>query len=50
MKAIDPTIKVGVVSIPGESAYHNDYTTHPAWNPRTGQTNYGWTPVLLTSL
>jgi hypothetical protein len=50
MKAIDPTIKVGVVSTPGESAYDNGYTTHPAWNPRTGQTNYGWTPVLLTTL
>jgi len=50
MKAIDPTIEVGVVSVPGESAYNNGYTTHPAWNPRTGQTNYGWTPVLLTTL
>jgi hypothetical protein len=50
MKAIDPTIKVGVVGVPGESAYANGYTDHPARNPRTGQTNYGWTPVLLTTL
>jgi hypothetical protein len=49
MKAVDPTIKVGIVSIPGEdtSAY---YTTHPAINPRTGQTHYGWTPVMLATL
>jgi hypothetical protein len=50
MKAADPTIKVGVVSVPGESAYANGYTDHPARNPRTGVTNYGWTPVLLTTL
>ncbi len=50
MKAVDPTIKVGVVVVPGESAYANGYTDHPAVNPRTGQTNYGWTPVLLTTL
>jgi alpha-N-arabinofuranosidase len=50
MKAVDPTINVGVVAVPDESAYNNGYTDHPAINPRTGQTNYGWTPVLLTSL
>lgn len=50
MKAADPTIKIGVVSAPGESSYHNDYTDHPAYNPRTGQTNYGWTPILLSTL
>jgi hypothetical protein len=50
MKAADPTIKVGVVSVPGEGAYANNYTDHPARNPRTGVTNYGWTPVLLTTL
>ena len=50
MKAVDPTIKVGVVTVPGESAYANGYTDHPARNRRTGQTNYGWTPVLLTTL
>lgn len=50
LKAVDPTIKVGVVGVPGESAYANGYTDHPAYNPRTAQTNHGWTPVLLTSL
>ncbi len=50
MKAADPTIKIGVVAVPGESSYANGYTDHPAVNPRTGQTNYGWTPVLLTTL
>jgi hypothetical protein len=50
MKAADPTIKVGVLGVPGESAYANGYTDHPASNPRTGQINYGWTPVLLTTL
>ena len=50
MKAVDPTIKVGVVGVPGENAYDNGYRDHPAVNPRTGQTNYGWTPVLLATL
>jgi len=50
MKLIDPSIKVGVVSAPGESAYANGYNDHPAWNPRTSKNNYGWTPVLLTTL
>lgn len=50
MKAVDPTIKIGVVAVPGESAYANGYTDHPAFNPRTGQNNYGWTPVLLATL
>jgi alpha-L-arabinofuranosidase len=49
MKAVDPTIKVGVVVITGEDSYVNN-TMHPALNPRTGQTHNGWTPVLLTTL
>lgn len=49
MKAVDPTIKVGVVVTPGEDSYANNFS-HPATNPRTGQTHNGWTPVLLTSL
>ncbi|HEX7652871.1 MAG TPA: hypothetical protein VF607_05160, partial [Verrucomicrobiae bacterium] len=49
MKAVDPTIKVGVVSIPGENAYSNN-ANHFAVNPRTGTTNYGWTPVMLATL
>lgn len=50
MKAADPTIKIGVVVAPGESSYANGYTDHPALNPRTSQINYGWTPVLLSTL
>lgn len=49
MKAADPTIKIGAVAMPGEGAYANN-TDHPAINPRTGTTNYGWTPVLLNTL
>jgi len=50
MKAVDPTIKIGVVAAPGENSYANGYTDHPVVNPRTGQTNYGWTPILLRTL
>ncbi len=49
MKAMDPTIKVGVVVNPGEDSFANN-TSHPATNPRTGQVHNGWTPVLLTTL
>ena len=49
MKAVDPSIKVGVVVIDGEDSYPN-YTDHPATNPRTGAKHNGWTPVLLATL
>ena len=49
MKAVDPTIKVGIVVTPGEDSYANN-TSHPVVNPRTGLTHYGWTPVLLATL
>jgi alpha-L-arabinofuranosidase len=49
MKAVDPTIAVGVVATTGEDGYANN-TSHPATNPRTGATHNGWTPVLLTTL
>ena len=49
MKAVDPTIKVGVVATPGDDSYAN-YTNHPATNSRTGQAHNGWTPVLLATL
>ena len=49
MKAVDGTIKVGVVVTPGEGSYSNN-ANHFAVNPRTGSTNYGWTPILLTNL
>ncbi|MCX7722810.1 MAG: alpha-L-arabinofuranosidase [Verrucomicrobiae bacterium] len=51
MKAADPTIKVGVVAVPGENSFSNQYTAlRPVVNPRTGQTNYGWTPIMLATL
>jgi alpha-N-arabinofuranosidase len=51
MKAAYPTvpIKVGIVVVPGEGSYSNN-ATHFAINPRTGTTNYGWTPVVLSVL
>jgi alpha-N-arabinofuranosidase len=49
MKAVDPTIKIGVVAVPGEDNYANN-STHPAYNSRTGLTHYGWTPVMLATL
>ncbi|HZM86236.1 MAG TPA: BACON domain-containing carbohydrate-binding protein [Blastocatellia bacterium] len=49
MKAVDPTVKVGVVVTTGENSYAN-YSDHPALNSRTGQTHNGWTPVLLSTL
>lgn len=49
MKAVDPTIKIGVVVVPGEDAYANN-KAHPATNPRTGAVHHGWTPVVLATL
>jgi len=49
MKAVDPTIKIGVVIVTGEDQYANNQN-HPATNPRTGQVHYGWTPVMLSTL
>jgi hypothetical protein len=49
MKAAYPAvpIKVGIVVVPGEGSYSNN-ATHFAINPRTGTTNYGWTPIVLS--
>jgi alpha-L-arabinofuranosidase len=51
MKAAYPAvpIKVGVVVVPGENSYSNN-ATHFAVNPRTGSTNYGWTPIVLSRM
>ena len=49
MKAADPNIKAGVVAAPGENSYSNN-VTHFAVNPRTDTTNYGWTPIVLSTL
>lgn len=48
MKAKDPTIKIGVVAVAGEDNSVND-ENHAAVNPVTGQTHYGWTPVMLST-
>jgi len=50
MKAVDPTIKLGAVADTTESGSGNGYTQHFAVNPRTGTTNYGWTPIVLATL
>ena len=49
MKAAYPAvpIKIGVVAVPGENTFVNNMT-HFAVNPRTGATNYGWTPIVLS--
>ncbi|MCS7300486.1 MAG: hypothetical protein NZ556_02895 [Fimbriimonadales bacterium] len=47
MKAVDPTIKVGVVGVFTEHEYPQRFSVT---NPRTGQTHNGWTPVLLNRL
>jgi alpha-N-arabinofuranosidase len=49
MKAADPTIKIGVVAVPGEDSFVNNQN-HAVVNPVTGQTHYGWTPVMLATL
>jgi alpha-L-arabinofuranosidase len=51
MKAAYPTvpIRVGIVVVPGESSYVNNMNHH-AVNPRTGATNYGWTPIVLSEM
>lgn len=50
MKAVDPTIKVGVVVTAREDDYVNGHTSHPATNLRTSTTSNGWTPVVLATL
>jgi hypothetical protein len=49
MRAADPTIKIGIVVVPGEGSSSNN-ATHFAKNPRTGTTNYGWTPIVFQTL
>jgi hypothetical protein len=51
MKAAYPAvpIKVGVVVVPGEDSYANN-ENHAAVNPRTHETHYGWTPVVLSQM
>jgi hypothetical protein len=51
MKAAYPAvpIHVGIVVATGEGSYSNN-ATHFAINPRTGTTNYGWTPIVLSEM
>jgi hypothetical protein len=49
MKAADPTIKVGALADVFEDGTQN-YANHPVVNPRTGQTQTGWNPIMLTFL
>jgi len=49
MKAVDPTIKIGMVAVPGEDSYANN-NQHPATNPVTKVVHNGWTPVMLATL
>jgi len=50
MKAVDPTIKIGVVAQVGEDNLDSQSPVHNVTNPRTGATHHGWTPVMLTAL
>jgi hypothetical protein len=50
MKAVDPTIKIGVVADDSEDSYAVGYTSHPATNPVTGVAHNGWTPVMLATM
>jgi hypothetical protein len=51
MKAAYPTvpIKIGVVVVPGEDNFANN-EDHSALNPVTGDSHFGWTPVVLSTL
>jgi hypothetical protein len=49
MKAVDPTINVGIDGYPGEDAYGNG--THAVPNPNEGNSLHsGWTAVVLATL
>ncbi|MBA3962123.1 MAG: alpha-L-arabinofuranosidase [Chthoniobacterales bacterium] len=49
MLAIDSTIRIGAVGIPGEDSYGNG--THAVPNPNENNTLHsGWTPVVLANL
>ncbi len=49
MKAVDPTIKIGVPVVTGEDNNNNGYT-NTVYNARTGTYHSGWTPVVLATL
>ena len=49
MKAVDPTIKIGVPVVTGEDSYAN-YPSESATNSLTHQVHHGWTSVLLSTM
>jgi hypothetical protein len=49
IKSVDPTVHIGVDVAPGDNSIPST-TGHYAFNPRTGTTNYGWTPIVLSTL
>lgn len=49
MKAVDPTVKVGVVSLTDEDSYAN-YSDESVLNPVTHIAHNGWSAVLLSTL
>jgi hypothetical protein len=50
MKAVDPTIRIGVVGAMEEDADPKHPNPHPATNRRTGTAHDGWTPIVLSTL
>lgn len=50
MKAVDPSIKVGVVVVPGLELDPGTNSPHYATNLFTGQVFSGWTPVVMSQL
>lgn len=50
MKAVDPTIKIGVVVQAGEDNLDTKSPVHNVTNPRTGVAHHGWTAVVLATL
>jgi alpha-N-arabinofuranosidase len=50
MKQVNPGIKIGVPVVTGEDSNDNGYSSHPAYNARTGTYHNGWTPVVLATL
>ena len=53
MKAVDPTIKIGVVADASEDSYNNSASngvTRTVTNPVTGASHSGWTPVMLATM
>ena len=50
MKAVDPTIKIGVVIGGNENDGDHGYSDHSVTNPRTGEKHNTWDPIVLATL